>query len=124
MSKQITKRIEIDVAPEAGIASEFLAAWKGAARATAAATPRITFETASQLHAAVSDKRLELMRAVAQAPGTSIKALAGRLGRDYKNVHTDVSMLLGLGLLERVEDGGLSAPYDEIVIHARICSAA
>lgn len=124
MSKHTAKRIEIEVAPAAAIASEFLAAWKGAARATEPATARITFESANQLHSAISDKRLELMRAVAQAPSISIKALAERLGRDYKNVHTAVGLLLDLGLLERTENGGLWARYDEIVIHAQIRSAA
>jgi predicted transcriptional regulator len=35
----------------------------------------------------------------------SIYQLAKRLQRDYKNVHTDVTQLLRLGLLERRGDG-------------------
>lgn len=124
MNKQKIKRIELDVAPRAGIAAEFLGAWHGAAKAVTPATPRISFESVSQMHSVITDRRLELMRAVAQAPGTSIKALAEGLGRDYKNVHGDVTRLLELGLLDRADDGGLSAPYDEVVIHARISAAA
>jgi len=40
------------------------------------------------------------------------------LGRDYKNVHTDVTDLEEQHLLDRDGDGKLTAPYDEIVIRA------
>jgi predicted transcriptional regulator len=46
------------------------------------------------------------------------------LGRDYKNVHTDVTGLVEIGLMDRGEDGTLSTPYDEIIIHAGIRDAA
>ncbi|MHB1735286.1 MAG: HVO_A0114 family putative DNA-binding protein [Acidithiobacillus sp.] len=50
--------------------------------------------------------------------------MARNLGRDYKNVHTDVAHLIDLGLLEKNERGELSAPYDEMVIHAFVRDAA
>ena len=50
--------------------------------------------------------------------------LARALGRDYKNVHTDVQALIELGLLEKDERGGLRAPFDEIVIRAGLRKAA
>jgi len=46
------------------------------------------------------------------------------LGRDYKNVYTDVQALVELGLIERDERGRLSAPFDEIVIRAELREAA
>ena len=52
------------------------------------------------------------------------RQLAQRLGRDYKNVHTDVRELLELGLLEKDARGRLTAPFDEIVIHASVRDAA
>lgn len=124
MNRPTIKRIEIDVAPPRGAADEFLAVWANAGSASVSATPRITFETADQMHSAISEKRLELMRAVAATPELNMKALAERLQRDYKNVHTDVTMLVELGLLERAADGSLTAPFDEIVIHAQIRAAA
>ena len=54
----------------------------------------------------------------------NIRQLAQELARDYKNVHTDVSELEELGLVEKSEDGVLSVPYDEIVIHAGLTEAA
>ena len=46
------------------------------------------------------------------------------MGRDYKNVHTDVSELEQLSLIEKDENGALTVPYDEIVIHAGLTEAA
>ena len=73
---------------------------------------------------ALTEKRLELLRFVAGYDGLNVRRPASELGRDYKNVHTDVAELIELGLLERDADGRLSAPFDEIVIHANIRNAA
>jgi predicted transcriptional regulator len=43
----------------------------------------------------------------------SIRNLAAALGRDYSNVHADVTALAAEGLLER-EGGRLRADYDVI----------
>jgi predicted transcriptional regulator len=59
---------------------------------------------------------MELLRYVAQHPQRSVRALATSLGRDYKNVHTDVAELTERRLLERHADGRVTAPFDEIVI--------
>jgi predicted transcriptional regulator len=48
-----------------------------------------------------------------------VKALAERLGRDYKRVHEDVETLTASGLLRR-ENGGVSAPYDAITAEMRL----
>jgi len=50
--------------------------------------------------------------------------LAHALGRDYKNVHTDVSELEARHLLERSAAGLVSAPYDELIIRAPLRQAA
>jgi predicted transcriptional regulator len=44
----------------------------------------------------------------------SIYELAKRLERDYKNVHTDVTRLAELGLIERRADGGVAVAWDVI----------
>ena len=89
------------------------------------ATPRISFGSIKDLFAAITEKRLELLRHVAEHPDTlNTRQLAQALGRDYKNVYTDVSQLEELGLIEKGEKGVLSVPYDEIVIHAGLTEAA
>jgi predicted transcriptional regulator len=48
-----------------------------------------------------------------QSEPTSIYQLAKRLGRDYKNVHIDVSQLLRIGLVERRGDG-VAVAWDRV----------
>jgi predicted transcriptional regulator len=52
-----------------------------------------------------------LERLKAEGP-MSIYELAKRLERDYKNVHTDVTRLAELGLVERRADGGVAVPWE------------
>jgi predicted transcriptional regulator len=44
----------------------------------------------------------------------SIYALARRLQRDYKNVHTDVMRLAELGLIERDAEGAVAVPWEVV----------
>ena len=88
-------------------------------------TPRLSFGSIRDLFSAITEKRLELLRYVAERQATlNIRQLAQALGRDYKNVYTDVSDLEELGLIEKGEAGLLTVPYDEIVIHAGLTEAA
>jgi len=54
-----------------------------------------------------------LGRLKAEGP-MSIYELAKRLQRDYKNVHTDVTRLAELGLIERRDDGGVAVAWDVV----------
>lgn len=117
------KRIEIEVqTPEAARAA-FADTWQRA-EAGEPATPRLAFGSLRQLFAAITERRLELLRFVARNEGLNIRQLAERLERNYKNVHVDVTQPLALGLLERDTRGHLSAPFDEIVIRAGLRDAA
>ena len=88
-------------------------------------TPRLSFGSIRDLFSAITEKRLELLRYVAgRQASLNIRQLAQALGRDYKNVHTDVGELEELGLIEKAETGLLIVPYDEIVIHAGLTQAA
>ena len=88
-------------------------------------TPRLSFGSIRDLFSAITEKRLELLRYVAERQASlNIRQLAQALGRDYKNVHTDVGELEELGLIEKAGTGLLIVPYDEIVIHAGLTQAA
>ena len=87
------------------------------------ATPALNFSSEKQLQATFTEKRLELLRFVARNEGLSIRQIAQGLDRDYKNVHGDISLLAELGLLEK-RDGGLFAPYDDIVVRYVLREAA
>lgn len=67
---------------------------------------------------------MELLHYIGMHDHLNTHQMARNLGRDYKNVHTDVAHLIDLGLLEKNERGELSAPYDEMVIHAFVRDAA
>jgi len=116
-------RIDISVLKSEAALRTFATTWH-VAEAGQEAVPQLAFGTLRELFSAITEKRLELLRHVAAYAGLNVRQLAKSLQRDYKNVHTDVSSLLELGLLDRGEDGTLSTPYDEIVIHAGIRDAA
>ena len=116
-------RIEITVLKSDAALRTFATTWH-AAEAGEEMVPKLAFGSLRELFSAITEKRLELLRYVAIHEGLNVRQLALSLGRDYKNVHTDVTGLAELGLMDRDEDGTLSAPYDEIVIHAGIRDAA
>jgi predicted transcriptional regulator len=115
--------LEISVlSPQAALRS-FAETWR-LADAGSSGSSRLAFNSMRELFSAITEKRLELLRHVAAHDGLNAHKLAAALGRDYKNVHTDVVELVALGLLDRAHDGALSSPFDEIVIHAGIRDAA
>ena len=61
-------------------------------------------EAFRELTALLLPKRMELLRFVADHPGLSVRALAGALKRDYKNVHTDVAREEGERAVRRDRD--------------------
>jgi predicted transcriptional regulator len=57
--------------------------------------------------------RWQLLDRLRELGPMSIYDLAKRLERDYKNVHTDVTSLAGIGLIERA-DGGVAVTWDVV----------
>jgi predicted transcriptional regulator len=82
--------------------------------------PGLFFESAEELRRVLTEKRLELLLAIVRERPISVHQLAGLLGRDYKNVSTDITLLerLGLVMLEAGAGKGRAqtptVPYDEI----------
>jgi len=73
----------------------------------------VSFHTVGELRKILTDRRIELLRALMATEGAaeSISALAEELDRDYRTVHDDVSLLADYGLLFIVEDGQAKRPY-------------
>jgi len=118
------KRIEIEVMRSSDALNAAVDTWYKV-KAGKKITPRLSFGSIKDLFSAITEKRLELLRYVAERQGTlNTRQLAQALGRDYKNIHTDVSALEELGLIEKGDKGVLTVPYDEIVIHAGLTKAA
>ena len=70
----------------------------------------------------LSPRRLDLLRHVRQNGAANVSELAASLGRNYKNVHQDVSALEASGLLLR--DGRrLTAPWSEVQANISLAPA-
>ena len=117
------KTLYVEVMSSGEALKRFARAWKKAS-AGESLNATIGVGSIAELMNLLSPKRMELLRHVVQNPGRSIRGLAQALGRDYKNVHTDVSELEARHLLERDEAGLVRAPYEEIVIRAPLRKAA
>ena len=118
------KRLEIEIMHSSDALDAAIDTWHKV-EAGESVTPRLSFGSIRDLFSAITEKRLELLRYVAERQASmNIRQLAQELARDYKNVHTDVRELEELGLIEKGEAGLLTVPYDEIVIHAGLTQAA
>jgi len=84
--------------------------------------PGLYFENVEELRRILTEKRLELLLAITRYRPASVHKLAGLVGRDYKNVSTDIGLLERLGLVRLETKGGRgraqapTVPYDEIQV--------
>ncbi len=80
----------------------------------------VSFEQVGQMFAAFTPKRWELIAALRAAGPLTVADLARQLGRNYKNVHTDVQQLIEWMAVERGEDGRVSVPWSDIVVDMKL----
>jgi predicted transcriptional regulator len=115
----MSKRIKAHMGTLDEMGKRFVSAWHRLERGERVRERHVTFPDLPAMLNALSPRRLELLRDVHREPAPSVKALAVRLGRDYKRVHEDVETLTASGLLQR-DDGRVSAPYDAITAEMRL----
>lgn len=84
---------------------------------------RISFASVELMFRVLTERRWELIKAMAGAGPMSIREAARRVGRDVKAVHGDVQALLKAGVLWKTEDGQIEFPFDAIHIDAMIKAA-
>jgi predicted transcriptional regulator len=80
----------------------------------------VGFADIGQMLAVFTPKRWELIAALRAAGPLTVAALARHLGRDYKNVHTDVAQLIEWMAVDRMEDGRVHVPWAEIVVDMKL----
>jgi len=85
---------------------------------------RLSFESARMLFSEFTSARLELLDTLRRVGTCSVYALAKAAERNYSNVHTDVSRLVELGLVERAEDGTVSVPFESVEIRFPLAQIA
>jgi predicted transcriptional regulator len=96
-------------------------AWNRAAVGAAAAPAQaLLLPDLPALLEALTPKRWQLLERLRAEGPMTIFALARRLRRNYKNVHTDVARLAGLGLVERRADGTIEVPWDAVRAELRL----
>jgi predicted transcriptional regulator len=104
-------------------AKEFVDAWKLAESGeTVQEKHRLHFENLEVLLKTLTPGRWALLKKLHANGPMSIRALANDLGRDYKNVHTDVRRLENIGLIGRAKNEKIKVPWD--IVEARLLLAA
>ncbi len=115
------KTLYVRVSTQADALDRFEAAWHLASgRAAPAPLALLSFADLPLLMKSLSPARWELLKQLKAVGPTSIFALAKHLERDYKNVHTDVSRLLEVNLLEKAQDGQVSVPWQAVRAELRL----
>jgi predicted transcriptional regulator len=113
MSRRLDRGLEIRVGPAADALDRFEAAWNRVAEGRAMRPLEVlSFPDLPLLLRTLSPARWILMQKLRAGGPASIYELAKRLERDYKNVHTDVTQLAALGLVERRDDGRVAVVWD------------
>ena len=74
----------------------------------------IGFDSITRLNKIFTPKRWELIERLRREGAMTIYALAKLLKRNYKNVRTDVVMLMEWGVIRKNEDKKVFVPWDEI----------
>ena len=105
----------------------FESAWRRSAkgaRKTAAhsAEVRLTFESLPVLLSNLTPARWTLLEHLRRSGPLSINELAKQLDRHYKNVHTDVTRLIELGLIARRPDQRIAVVWDIVTAEMRLAA--
>ena len=80
----------------------------------------IGFANVAGMLSLFTPKRWALIETLKSTGAMSIYALAKRLHRNYKNVHTDVSTLMAWGVLKKDENNLVYVPYSELVFDVKL----
>jgi predicted transcriptional regulator len=120
----VKKQISISIKAAGESANEFVEAWRRTEQGRRPEQPieRLYFEDLATMLKVLTPRRLEVLKVLHQTGPVSVRQLAGRMKRDYKNVHHDLQVLERVGLVTRSADGKLAAPWKKIV--AEIALAA
>jgi len=117
------KKIQISVGSVAQALERFEQTWRHAEKdRLPSAQVRLDFESLPTLLKYLTPARWTLLEKLRRDGPLSINELARRLERHYKNVHTDVTRLIDLGLIERRSDLRVAVPWDTIAAEMRLAA--
>jgi predicted transcriptional regulator len=126
MRKKKKKRICITIRPYDEIMQEVINTCRKIERGlpVAPSDTELNFADAATMLSTLSEKRMELLMFLHQHGSSNIRQLAKNLNRDYSNVHGDIKLLLGLGLLSINKEKKVFVPWDELAIELPLATAA
>jgi len=117
------KRVTIEVGNLDQSAKRFIETWRKVERGeTVARQERLTFDNLETLLRTLTPSRWTLLRKLRQEGPMTVRALSKALGRDYKNVHTDVRALERVGLLSRDKESRVMVPWDTVVAEVTLAA--
>ena len=115
------KPLEIRLGAAGDALDRFEAAWHRVEEGRAMRPLEVlSFPDLPSLLRTLSVARWELLRKLGAEGPLSIYELAKRLERDYKNVHTDVTQLAAIRLIERQVDGRITVPWELLRAELRL----
>ena len=115
------KTLYVRVSTRDDALDRFEAAWHLASgRKPPAPLAVLSFAGLPLLVKTLTPARWVLLQRLAKAGPLSVYALAQLLGRDYKNVHTDVAQLTSLGLMEKTKENLVRVAWQAIRAELRL----
>jgi len=122
--KDRDKTILIAIRSSQEAAREAIKAWKRAERGKPVEEPvnRLYFTDEATLFKTLSTKRRELLKFLRSTGSLSMKRLSEQLGRDYKNVHSDIKLLTRLGLVDFDKESKVFVPWDRIALEIALAA--
>ena len=118
-----TLKLRLDPLPDA--LDRFEAAWHLASGRTPPPPLAIlSFASLPLLLKTLTPARWALLGRLRRAGTVPVYQLAKRLGRDYKNVHTDVARLVELGLIEKTAGAQVRVAWDAVRAELRLGQGA
>ena len=117
----MSKKLSVRLSSREDALDRFEAAWHLASgRAAPAPLAVLSFADLPLLMKTLTPARWDLLKRLAKAGPLSVYALAKLLGRDYKNVHTDVSALLNLNLVQKDAEALVHVSWDAVRAELRL----
>ena len=117
----MSKKLSLRVSSRDDALDRFEAAWHLASgRQAPAPLSVLSFADLPLLVKTLTPARWELLKRLAKAGPMTVYALAKLLERDYKNVHTDVTRLVELNLIEKTDDSLVRVTWDSVRAELRL----
>lgn len=116
--------IKIGIGDEQKTAQEFIEVWRRTEHGEAPETSveHLYFPDLETLLQTLTPRRMALLKTLHAIGPVSVRALSKELGRDYKNVHTDIQILERIGLVTRKKDGRPLVPWKRIVAEFQLAA--